>query len=124
MVRFYQACPNLSHLVRFSSVVVHAEWEEVIYEDELDAGQALINNHFVTRFWGEVEIRRAMEDSMPAIIRPAGVLGDSKTGGTDKFDNIYLAFGVLRMLGKLRPPPVYLGEGKARPNFVPIGYIA
>lgn len=125
IVRFCQACPDLSHLVHFSSVVVHAEREGVIYEDELDAGQELINNYFATKFWGEVEVRRAMEEGLPAIIiRPAGVLGDSKTGETDKFDNIYLTFGVLRMLGKLRIPPVYLGEGKVRPNFVPVDYIA
>ncbi len=125
IVRFCKACPNLSHLVHFSSVVVHAEREGVIYEDELEAGQELINNYFATKFWGEVEVRRAMEEGLPAIIiRPAGVLGDSRTGETDKFDNIYLTFGVLRMLGKLRIPPVYLGEGKVRPNFVPVDYIA
>ena len=121
VVSFCKACSNLSHLVHFSSVVVHAEREGVIYEDELDEGQELINNYFATKFWGEVEVRRAMEEGLPAIIiRPAGVLGDSKTGETDKFDNIYLTFGVLRLLGKLRIPPVYLGEGKARPNFVPV----
>lgn len=125
IVRFCKSCPNLSHLVHFSSVVVHAEREGVIYEDELDAGQELLNNYFATKFWGEVEVRRAMEEGLPAIIiRPAGVLGDSRTGETDKFDNIYLTFGVLRVMGMLGLPPVYLGEGSARPNFVPVDYIA
>jgi nucleoside-diphosphate-sugar epimerase len=105
-------------------VVVHAEREGTIYEDELDAGQDLINNYFMTKFWGEVEVRRAMEDGLPAIIiRPAGILGDSKTGETDKFDNIYLTFGLMRLLGKLKVPPMNLGEGNLRPNFVPVDYL-
>jgi len=124
IVSFCKACSSLSHLVHFSSVVVHAEREGLIYEDELDAGQELINNYFMTKFWGEVEVRRAMEEGLPAIIiRPAGVMGDSKTGETDKFDNIYLTFGMLRILGKLKMPPLYLGEGTVRPNFVPIDYL-
>lgn len=125
VVAFCRACSDLSRLVHFSSVVVHAEREGTIYEDELDAGQDLVNNYFMTKFWGEVEVRRAMEEGLPAvIIRPAGVMGDSRTGETDKFDNIYLTFGTLRLLGKLKAPPIYLGEGKARPNFVPVDYIA
>ncbi len=124
IVDFCRACSNLSRLVHFSSVVVHAEREGIIYEDELDTGQELINNYFMTKFWGEVEVRRAMDYGLPAIIiRPAGVLGDSRTGETDKFDNFYLTFGMLHLLGKLRFPPVYLGEGNARPNFVPIDYV-
>jgi len=124
IIDFCKACPDLRCLVHFSSVVVHAEREGLITEDELDAGQRLINNYFMTKFWGEVEVRRAMRDGLPAIIlRPAGVMGDSRTGETDKFDNIYLTFGVLNLLGRLKIPPVYLGEGKMRPNFVPIDYL-
>ncbi|MEW6553890.1 MAG: SDR family oxidoreductase [Actinomycetota bacterium] len=124
IVDFCKACGDLSFLVHFSSVVVHAEREGLITEDELDAGQDLINNYFMTKFWGEVEVRRAMEEGLPAIIiRPAGVMGDSRTGETDKFDNIYLTFGVLALLGKYGIPPVYLGKGTTRPNFVPIDYI-
>jgi thioester reductase-like protein len=124
VVDFSKACSGLSFLVHFSSVVVHAEREGVITEDELDGGQELINNYFMTKFWGEMEVRRAMQDGLPAIIiRPAGVMGDSRTGETDKFDNIYLTFGILHLLGRLRLPPLYLGEGKVRPNFVPIDYL-
>jgi thioester reductase-like protein len=124
IVDFCKACTDLSHLVHFSSVVVHAEREGLVLEDELDAGQELINNYFMTKFWGEVEVRRAMEEGLPAIIiRPAGVMGDSRTGETDKFDNIYLTFGVLNLLGRYKLPPMYLGEGTMRPNFVPIDFL-
>ena len=124
MIDFCKSCTNLSHLVHFSSVVVHAEREGKISEDELDAGQEFLNNYFRTKFWGEVEVRKAMEDGLPAIIiRPAGILGDSITGETDKFDNFYLTFDLLELAGRLKLPAVYLGEGKARPNFVPIDYM-
>jgi thioester reductase-like protein len=124
VVDFCAACADLSYLVHFSSVVVHAEREGLITEDELDAGQNLINNYFMTKFWGEVEVRRAMRAGLPAIIiRPGGVMGDSRTGETDKFDNIYITFRVLGLFDRLRIPPMYLGEGKVRPNFIPIDYL-
>jgi len=124
MIDFCAACSGLSKLVHFSSVVVHAEREGLITEDELDAGQELINNYFMTKFWGEVAVRQAMQEGLPAvIIRPGGVMGDSKTGETDKFDNIYLTFGVLHLFNKFKVPPMYLGEGKVRPNFMPVDYL-
>jgi thioester reductase-like protein len=122
---FCRSCKNLSHLVHFSSVVVHAEREGRITEDELEAGQDLINNYYMTKFWGEVAVRQAMQEGLPAIIiRPAGVLGDSKTGETDKFDNVYISFKACRLFSRLKLPPVYLGEGKARPNFIPVDFLA
>ncbi|MHB8780305.1 MAG: SDR family oxidoreductase [Candidatus Geothermincolia bacterium] len=126
IVDFCKACTALSHLVHFSSVVVHAEREGLITEDELEAGQDLINVYFRTKFWGEAEVRRAMrDDGLPAvIIRPAGVMGDSRTGETDKFDNVYLTFPLAEVLKRLKIfPPVYLGKGEARPNFIPVDYL-
>ncbi len=125
IVAFCKTCPNLSHLVHFSSVVVHAERTGLILEDELDEGQDLINPYFSTKFWGEMEVRRAMrEDALPAIIiRPAGVHGDSRTGETDKFDNVYLTFPLAEMAKVLRLPPVNFGRGEARPNFAPVDFI-
>ncbi len=125
IVAFCKACPHLSHLVHFSSVVVHAERAGLILEDELDEGQDLINPYFSTKFWGEMEVRRAMrEDGLPAvIIRPAGVHGDSRTGETDKFDNVYLTFPLAEMAKTLRLPLVNFGRGEACPNFAPVDFI-
>ena len=124
VVDFCKSCGSLSHLVHFSSVVVHAEREGVIFEDELDAGQKLVNNYFMTKFWGEMEVRRAMEQGLPAIIiRPAGVLGDSRTGETDKFDNIFIMMKVFHHLSRFKLPPISLGRGDKRPNFVPVDFV-
>ncbi len=103
MVDFCESCGGLSHLVHFSSVVVHAEREGLIMEDELDAGQELVNNYFMSKFWGEMEVRRAMERGLPAIIiRPAGVLGDSRTGEADKFDNVFIMMKTFNLLHRLQ----------------------
>ncbi len=125
IVAFCKACPHLSHLVHFSSVVVHAERTDFILEDELDEGQDLVNPYFSTKFWGEMEVRRAMqEDGLRAvIIRPAGVHGDSRTGETDKFDNVYLTFPLAEAARILRLPAVNFGRGEARPNFVPVDFL-
>ncbi len=124
VIDFCKACSDLSHLVHFSSVVVHGARQGLILEGELEAGQQFTNNYFMTKFWGEAEVRRAMKEGLPAIIiRPAGILGDSRTGETDKFDNFYLVFWVLRLLGRLKIP-LYLGEGEATPNFVPVNYVS
>ena len=125
IVAFCKVCPHLSHLVHFSSVVVHAERTGLILEDELDEGQDLINPYFSTKFWGEMEVRRAIQkDGLRAvIIRPAGVHGDSRTGETDKFDNIYLTFPMAETAKTLRVPPVNFGRGEARPNFIPVDFL-
>jgi thioester reductase-like protein len=124
VVDFCRACPGLDRLVHFSSVVVHAERQGLILEDELDEGQELVNNYYMTKFWGEMEVRRAMQEGLPAvIIRPAGVLGDSRTGETDKFDNVYIMFRVFHLVRDLHVPAVNLGRGEARPNFVPIDFL-
>jgi nucleoside-diphosphate-sugar epimerase len=67
-----------------------------------------------------------MQEGLPAIIiRPAGVMGDSRTGETDKFDNIYIIFMACHLFTKLKIPPLYLGEGKMRPNLgIPIDFLA
>lgn len=124
VVDFCESCGSLSHLVHFSSVVVHAEREDRMFEDELDAGQELVNNYFMSKFWGEMEVRRAMERGLPAIIiRPAGVLGDSRTGESDKFDNVFIMMKVFHLLHHYKVPPVGLGNGKMRPNFVPVDFV-
>ncbi len=125
IIAFCKACSQLSHLVHFSSVVVHAERTGLILEDELDEGQNLINPYFSTKFWGEMEVRRAMrDDGLPAIIiRPAGVHGDSRTGETDKFDNVYLTFPLAEVAKILHVPPVNFGRGEAKPNFVPVDFL-
>lgn len=123
---FCRKCNRLERLVHFSSVVVHAEREGLIREDELDAGQELVNPYFATKFWGELEVRRASEEGIPTvIIRPSGVLGDSRTGETDKFDNVYLMFRVAHLVKRSRIlPSFHLGKGDARPNFIPVDYLA
>jgi thioester reductase-like protein len=125
VVNFCRSCDRLDRMVHFSSVVVHAERQGVIREEELDEGQELVNNYFATKFWGEVEVRRSAEDGLPVvIIRPAGVLGDSRTGETDKFDNVYDFFRMAHLVKRMGLPPFHLGGGDARPNFIPVDYLA
>ncbi len=71
-------------------------------EDDLDTGQEFRNHYESTKFEAEVLVRRAMADGLPATIyRPGIVVGDSRTGVTQKYDGPYFLASFLR-----RQPPL------------------
>ena len=74
-------------------------------EDELDEGQEFLNHYESTKFEAEVLVRRAMKAGLPATIyRPGIVVGDSRTGETQKYDGPYI----------LRHLPAPAAPGRAR----------
>lgn len=111
-------------LIYFSTCYVSGDRTGVIKEDDLDTGQGFKNHYESTKFLAEVEVRKAMAAGLKAlIIRPAIVVGDSKTGMTDKFDGPY--FG-MRFIDKFKWVPwglPFVGASAAEVNLVPIDYL-
>ncbi|MBI2070298.1 MAG: SDR family oxidoreductase [Elusimicrobia bacterium] len=124
ILAFCGAAKNFEKLVYYSTCYVAGDRLGLIKEDELDMGQGFKNNYESTKFLAEIEIRKAMADGLAAvIIRPAIVVGDSKTGETDKFDGPY--FG-MRMIWKLKWLPGGLplvGPSDAEVNLAPVDYL-
>lgn len=120
---FCEACSGLGRLNYVSTCYVSGEREGTVYEDELDAGQRHQNHYETTKFWAEVEVRRRAADIPTVILRPGIIVGDSRSGETDKYDGPYFLIKLLHRLPDWLPMP-NIGHGEARVNLIPIDFAA
>ena len=106
--------PDLERLHHVSTCYVSGRHDGVFREDDLDSGQAFRNHYESTKHEAELLVRRAMAAGLPATIyRPGIVVGDSRTGETQKYDGPYFLATFLR-----RQPPVAVVPSVADPDRV------
>ena len=117
-----KAMRGLRRFVHFSSAYVSGDRQGVIMEDELELGQSFRNAYEATKYRAEVLVRRAASRIPVTIIRPAGVVGDSRTGEVDRFDSVY-NLGMLLVASPVAVPVPLAGEGRAPLNLVPVDYV-
>jgi thioester reductase-like protein len=92
-----QELPALERLQYVSTCYVSGRYEGEFREDDLDVGQDFYNHYEATKFEAELLVRKAMADGLPATIyRPGIVVGDSRTGETQKYDGPYFVARFLR----------------------------
>jgi thioester reductase-like protein len=104
VLEFCTSRSNLRRLQYVSTCYVSGEYHGVFNEDSLEEGQTFRNHYEETKFEAEILVRKAMADGLPATIyRPGIVVGDSRTGATQKYDGPYFLASFLR-----RQPPVAL----------------
>lgn len=121
---FCANCGGFRRLVYFSTVYVAGRRTGIIREDELQEGQTFKNAYEATKFAAEVLVADAMRKGLPAIvIRPAIVVGDSRSGETDKFDGPYFAFRLISLFRHLPMRLPRLGPSDAEVNIVPVDYL-
>lgn len=118
---FCQACTDFIRLNYVSTCYVSGERTGTIMEDELDRGQLHKNHYETTKFWAEVEVQRRWLSIPTAIFRPGIVVGDSRTGETNKYDGPYYVFQLLHRLPQWMPFP-NIGRGDAMVNLVPVDF--
>lgn len=122
VLAFARAFRHLDRLVHFSSAYVSGKRTGVIMEDELEMGQAFRNAYEETKHQAEVLVRRAADRLPTIVIRPAGVVGDSRTGEIDRFDSVY-HIGMLLVGSPVAIPIPQAGEGSAPLNLLPVDYV-
>lgn len=118
---FCEACGDFRRLNYVSTCYVSGERTGTVYEDELDEGQGHKNHYESTKFWAEVEVQRRRDEIPTVVFRPGIVVGDSRTGETDKYDGPYYIFKALQRVPDWLPIP-NVGEGKAAVNLVPVDF--
>ncbi len=123
VVAFCRACPGLERLDYVSTAYTAGERSGRVMEAELAAGQAFKNHYESTKFAAEVVVRGAMDQVPTAIWRPAIVVGDSRTGETQKFDGPYYILRLVSLCERLHLPIPRVGAGAAPFNVVPVDYI-
>jgi thioester reductase-like protein len=110
-------------LVYYSTCYVAGKRTGTVLEDELEMGQGFKNHYESTKHDAEIVVRAAMDKVPTIVIRPSIVVGDSKTGETQKFDGPYFGMILVDTLKALHVPLPYLGPSKAEVNLVPIDFI-
>jgi thioester reductase-like protein len=117
------AADGLERLAYVSTAYVAGTRTGIVYEHELVMGQGFKNNYESTKFQAEVWVRQLMDRIPTTILRPAIVVGDSRTGETQKFDGpYYILRTISRMERSGRPVPQF-GRSEAPFNVVPVDYI-
>ena len=106
-----------------SSVAAAGMFKGVFREDMFDEAQHLEHPYFVAKHAAEAIVRAST--GLPwRIYRPGLVVGDSRTGETDKADGPYYFFKLIQRIRALLPPwlPTIGIEG-GRINIVPVDYV-
>ncbi len=117
-----RAMSRLERFVHFSSAYVSGDRVGVIMEDELEEGQSFRNAYEATKHHAEVLVQRAKDRLPVTVIRPSGVVGDSRTGEIDRFDSVY-HLGMLLVGSPVAIPVPMDGQGQAPLNLVPVDYV-
>lgn len=125
LLRFAEDCPRLERHHYVSTCYVSGRHCGPFAEEDLDVGQTFNNFYEETKYLAEVEVARARDAGMPTTIyRPGIVVGDSRTGATQKYDGPYFLINYLlsqpRWLSLL---PITGDPTAVRFNIVPSDYV-
>src|SRR5438105_1909393 len=123
VLEFCLAAERLERLAYVSTAYVAGTRTGVVYEHELVMGQAFKNHYESTKFQAEVWVRELMDRIPTTILRPAIVVGDSRSGETEKFDGPYYILRTIAAAQRLRRPVMQFGRAAATFNVVPVDYV-
>src|SRR5881275_1728208 len=116
-------CERLERLNYVSTAYVAGDRTGVVYEHELVFGQGFKNHYESTKFQAEVWVRELMDRVPTTILRPAIVVGDSRTGETQKFDGPYFILRVISESARHGRPIPNFGRSIAPFNVVPVDFV-
>ncbi len=117
------AAERLERLAYVSTAYVAGLRTGVVYEHELVMGQQFKNHYESTKFQAEVWARMFMHRVPTTILRPAIVVGDSRTGETQKFDGPYYLLRAISRAERTGQPLLQFGRSQAPFNVVPVDYV-
>ncbi len=120
---FCLAATNLERLGYVSTAYVAGNRTGVVYEHELVMGQGFKNHYESTKFQAEVWVRDELNRVPTTTMRPAIVVGDSRTGETEKFDGPYYVLRALSRSQRMGQPMPQFGRSTAAFNVVPVDYV-
>ncbi len=114
---------SLERLVYISTAYVAGLRRGVVYEHELVMGQGFKNHYESTKFQAEVWARRYLDRVPTTILRPAIVVGDSRTGRTQKFDGPYYLLKAVSRATRADQPLMHFGRSDSPFNVVPVDFV-
>lgn len=119
-----RSLPGLQRLQYVSTCYVSGRHDGLFREDDLELGQEFRNHYEATKHEAEVLVRRAMAAGLPATIyRPGIVVGDSRTGETQKYDGPYFLAAFLRRQLPVAVVPAVADPDRVRFCLVPRDFV-
>ncbi len=116
--------PGLRRLHYFSTCYVSGRYAGPFGEDDLEVGAPFNNHYEETKHLAEAEVRREMAAGLPATIyRPAIVVGDSRTGETQKYDGPYFILQWMLRQRRVAIVPLAGDPTATRVNVVPRDFV-
>jgi len=117
-------CPRLERFQYVSTCYVSGRYSGIFGEDDLDKGQEFNNYYEETKYLAEAEVQERMRGGLPATVyRPAIVVGDSRTGETQKFDGPYYVIRWVLRQPLVATVPVVGDPRRTRVNLVPSDFV-
>jgi nucleoside-diphosphate-sugar epimerase len=114
----------LRRLHYISTCYVSGRHPGTFTEADLDVSQRFNNYYEETKYLAEVEVQQRMRGGMPVTIyRPSVVVGDSRTGATQKFDGPYYVIQWFLRRGRYALLPKPGGDDRYRFNCVPRDFV-
>jgi|SRR5918994_707466 thioester reductase-like protein len=124
VLRFAERCGGLRRHHYVSTCYVSGRHCGPFREADLDVGQRFNNFYEETKFLAEVEVAGARAGGMPTTVyRPAIVVGDSRTGDTQKFDGPYFLLQWLVRQPRVALVPLVGDPTMVRFNMVPSDFV-
>jgi nucleoside-diphosphate-sugar epimerase len=118
-----RACERLERLNYVSTAYVAGLRRGLVYEHELVLGQGFKNHYESTKFQAEVWVCQELDRVPTTIYRPAIVVGDSRSGETQKFDGPYFMLRVIAWCERHGLPVPQFGRSGAPFNVVPVDFV-
>ncbi|MHB0960356.1 MAG: SDR family oxidoreductase [Pirellulaceae bacterium] len=121
---FAEESPGLRRLQYVSTCYVSGRYAGSFSEEDLEKGQSFNNYYEETKYLAELEVKARMRRGLPATIyRPAIIVGDSRTGVTQKYDGPYFLIRWLLHQPFIAVLPVAGKPSVTRVNLVPRDYV-
>lgn len=124
---------GITELHYISTAYVAGLRDDLVLEDDLQAGQAFRNDYERSKFQGELLVRAADFIETLTVYRPAVIAGDSQTGYTNTYHGLYLYLKLMSVLVRntepgpdgVRDTPVQFAlSGDEARNIVPVDWVA
>lgn len=117
-----RSLPNLRRYNYVSTCYVAGRRNGRIRETELEHAAGFRNHYEETKYLAELEVEKLKAELPVTIFRPSVVVGDSRTGETEKYDGIYYLIQYLRKApGLLRF--INVGNKDVSLNLVPVDFV-
>lgn len=99
VLQFCRERSNFRRLQYVSTCYVSGAYDGEFTEEMLEEGQEFQNHYEETKYEAERLVRAAIADGLPATVyRPGIVVGDSRTGETQKYDGPYFVADYMKRL--------------------------